>query len=338
MIAGASAVNGDYQRAIEVDESVIQHAMTFDEVAYAASEQIGLAKKLAHVDPTKGLEVIESAAKTIKKLGYFERKTDLFTIMGLLFDARGEYDAAVRSLENGLELREKLHPGLSPRYFPAALSRAFRRMGLVEEALEWAKIGLEAEPILSATPSVGLKVTGNLCVSIALALLGRVEEVKPYYDIGSELVLKSGVELWLSDMYLCRGLIERAEGRITDALVSFEDALDIVGRLKRQGRINECLFLLAETEIQHHFDTRKGDGILALHWIGVMEEMARRKNLPGVLGQALLLKASIQLHQHNNETARATLHQVRELSKNPGTRFLQDKIEVLSSTYNPKRR
>ncbi len=69
-----------------------------------------------------------------------------------------------------------------------------------------------------------------------------------------------------------------------------------------------------------------------------MEEMARRKNLPGVLGLSLLLKARVQFLEGYNDTALIIIDQVRELAQNPGTRFLQDKIEVLSSTYNPKRR
>jgi tetratricopeptide (TPR) repeat protein len=338
LIASRYRTENNQQRALEEYESALQHALTYDDVVFAVIVQIAMANLVKFTDTSKGLKILESAASKVTELGYLERKTDLFTIMGLIFETRGEYDAAVKSYEEALELREKMHPGLSPRYLPGILSRTFRKMGNVEESLEWAKIALTSKPMLSTLQSVGLKVFGNLSMSAALALLGRIEEAKSYCDIGSELVLNSGYEVWLSGLYVCRGLIERAEGKLTDALDNFHNALEIVERLQIQGRINECLFLLAETEIQYHFDTRKGDGILALHWIGVMEEMARTKNLPGVLGFSLLLRARVQFLEGYSDTALIIIDQVRELSKDPGTRFLQDKIEVLSSTYNPKRR
>ena len=338
LIADQYRTESNHQRALEEYESALQHALTYDDVVFVVFVQISMANLVKFTDSSKGLEIVESAASKVNELGYLERRIDLFTIMGLIFEVRGEYDAAVKSYEEALELRERTHPGLSPRYLPSILSRTFRKMGHVEESLEWAKIALTSKPMLSTLPSIGLQVSGNLNMAAALALLGRVEEAKSYCDIGSELVLNSGLESWLSGLYVCRGLIERAEGKLTDALENFQNALEIVERLQNPIRINDCLFLLAETEIQYHFDTRKGDGILALHWISVMEEMARRKNLPGVLGLSLLLKARVQFLDGYNDTALIIIDQVRELSKNPGTRFLRDRIEVLSSTYNPKRR
>ncbi|MHA2199866.1 MAG: tetratricopeptide repeat protein [Candidatus Thorarchaeota archaeon] len=338
LIADQYRTDSNHQRALEEYESALQHALTYDDVVFASGVQIHMANLVKFTDSSKGLEILESAASKVNELGYLERQTGLFTIMGLIFEARGEYDAAVKSYEEALELRERVHPGHSPRFLPGTLSRTFRKMGHVKESLEWAKIALTSKPILSSLPSVGLQVSGNLNMSAALALLGRVEEAKSYCDIGSELVLNSGMESWLSGLYVCRGLIERAEGKLTDALENFQNALEIVERLENPIRINDCLFLLAETEIQYQIDNLESDGMLANHWISVMEEMARKKDLPGILGLALLLKTRIQSLQHNDKEVQATLGEVRELAKNPSTRFLQDQIEVRSSTYKPKRR
>ena len=108
-------------------------------------------------------------------------------------------------------------------------------------------------------------------------------------------------------------------------------------RLHRQGRINECLYLLAETEILHYIETPESDGLLVLHWIGIMEEMARRKDLPGVLGLALLLKARMLLFQGHDQEAQSTLNQVQKLSKNPGTIFLEDLVETVAIAPRPRR-
>jgi tetratricopeptide (TPR) repeat protein len=259
--------------------------------------------------------------------------------MGLIFDARGEYNAAVRSFEETIERRQKFNLKSREHLGPSAFSRSFRRMGYVKEALEWAKIALTSKPVMSPrVQSIAVQVLANLCMSAALAMLGRIEEAKSYLDVGTEFVLKSGTETWMSDVYLCRGLIERAEGNLPEALENFENALEINEKLQRQSRMNECLFLLAETEVQHYMESPDSEGIIALHRITTMEDMARKKDLPGVLGLALLLKARMLLFEGHDEEVQTILNQVRELSENPGTAFLKDRIEVVSAASTQRRR
>jgi tetratricopeptide (TPR) repeat protein len=329
---------GKPQEAMKEYDSALQHALMYDDIVFTTSVLTRKAKILALTDPTKALEFIESAANQAKKLGFLERSVGIFTVMGAIFDARGEYDAAVKSFQEALELREKQNPLASLRLTPSALSRSYRRMGKYEEALEWAKTSLTTKSLESShIPSIGVQVLSNLCMSAALAMLGRIDEAKSYHDVGNELALKAGIEVWLSDVLLSEGLISRAEGRLSDALESFENALEVMEKLHRQGRINECLYLLAETEIQLQYDEgQRVESLLALHWINELEEMAQRKNLPGILGLALLLKARIQLLNRKEEAARVILHQVSELSENPSMMFLKDRIAMVSPTYTPK--
>jgi tetratricopeptide (TPR) repeat protein len=337
LVGDRYANESDPRNAMKEYESALQHAHMYDDVVITNTVKTKIAKLLSLTDPSKALEFIEAAANQAKELGYLERTIGIYTVMGVIFDARGEYDAAVMSLQQALELREKQDPLASLRLVPSALSRSYRRMGKFGEALEWAKTSLTTKNLVSRVPSTGVKVLSNLCMSAAYAMLGSVEEAKSYHDVGQELALKAGIEVWLSDVFLCSGLIARAEGRLSDALVDFESALEIMEKLHRQGRINECLFLLAETEIQLRYDEgQRVDGLLALHWINELEEMAQKKNLPGVLGLALLLKARIQLLNREEEAAQAILHQVSEISENPGMRFLRDRIAMVSPTYTPK--
>jgi tetratricopeptide (TPR) repeat protein len=338
MLANRYATENNHERGMEEYESALQYALTHDDVVFSTWVQTHMAKFLSLTDPTRALELIESVATKEKELGYLDRCLGTFRIMGVIFDARGEYTAAVKSYAESLAIREKLHEGLSLRLTPTALSRAYRRMGDTEESLEWAKVALSSTPMYSRVQSLGLQVTANLNMSAALALLGKLNEAKSYHDIGNELALKAGIEIWLSDAHLCKGLISRAEGRLTEALESFESTHEIVERLQRQGRINECLYLLAETEIQHYIETPESDGLLALHWIGTMEELARTKDLPGVLGLALLLKARMLFLQGRDEEAQSTLNQVSELSEFSGTIFLQDKIDLVTTASTVRRR
>jgi len=338
LIASRYSVECDHRKSLHNYEAALQHALAHDDVVFGRIVQMHMAKLLSLTNPSKALEIIESVAETEKRFGYLNRSPSILGTMGLVFDARGEYSAAVRSYEESLEISTNQDPNLSLNLGPTAISRSFRRMGNLEESLEWAKIALTSKPTVSPrVQSIGVQVTANLNMSAALAMLGRIKEAKSHLDVGNELVFKSGSENWMSDVYLCRGLIERAEGDLPEALENFENAFEIIERLQRQGRMNECLFLLAETEIQLYTENPESDGLLSLHWISVMEEMAREKDLPGVLGLALLLRARMHFVEGQNDIAQATLSQVREISKEPGTRFLQEKIEMLTSTYNPKR-
>jgi len=327
------------QEAMKEYDSALQHALMYDDIVFTTSVLTRKAKLLSLTDPTKALEFIESAANQAKKLGFLERSVGIFTVMGVIFDARGEYDAAVKSFQEELELREKQNPQASLRLTPSALSRSYRRMGKFKEALEWAKTALTIKYMSSSrVQSIGVQVLANLCMSAAHAMLGNIEDAKSYHDVGNELALKAGIEVWLSDVLLSEGLISRAEGRLSDALESFENALEVMERLHRQGRINECIYLLAETEIQHYMASSESDGLLALHWLSTMEDMARKKDLPGVLGLSLLLKVRMLLFQGHDEEAQSLMDQVRELSKHPGTRFLRDRIEIESSAFPLRRR
>jgi len=333
LIADRYATENNQEKALQEYECALQQALVHDDAAFAASVQVEIAKLLSLSDPTKALEIIQLAASTEDELGYLRSASGLFSVLGVIFDARGEYNAAVKSYEEALELKERMRPLSSLRLLPTALSRSFRRMGFVKESLEWAKIALTSTPMMSRVQSLGLQVTSNLCMSAALALLGNVSEARKYLDIGQNKALQAGIEIWLSDVSLCEGLIARAEGNLIEAIGYFQSVLEIVERLQRQGRINECLFLLAETEIQYQISSLQSEGILASHWVSKMEEIAQNKNLVGVLGLSLLLKARIELNLGNVEGAKMFLDQIKELSKNPGTIFLQNKIEDLLSTY-----
>ena len=316
----------NYKQAFIEYDKALQHSLAYDDISYLAGLKTSIAERMGRLDPTKGLEIINSTSKILEELGYLDRDVALFNITGLILDARGEYNAAVRSFEEALERQEKLHAGLSLRVMPSYISRSYRRMGKYVEALEWAKISLDSKPMISPLSTKGQKVFGNLNMTAALALLGKIEEAESYYEIASELILNSGTEVWLSDMYLCRGLIDRSVSNFKDALFQFEMALEIVERLRRQVRINECLLRLAETEIQLQLDeSPEKETILALHWTARMENMAREMDLPGILGLALQLKAKVLLHQKKDNAAQDILLQVREISKNPGTRFLQER-------------
>jgi tetratricopeptide (TPR) repeat protein len=326
-------LNENHKGALDNYELALQLSLKHDDICHAARMEKNLGQLVGRREPAKGLGLIESAEETFEWLGIKERASEVWTLKGLILDGRGDYDAAVRSYQIGLEARERLYPYLSTRYIPSGLSRSYRRMGQYEEALEWARMSLMSEPMLSYAPGPGLEVMSNLCMAAALSLLGRVEEASSYLDVSRKLVLKSGG--WISDLYLCTGLLERARGELENAMLSFEKSFEIIEATTRQNRTNECLLRLAETELllwssKSHESSPESE----FPWNKRFEAMAREMDLPGVLGLALILRAEIEIRQNKKDEAKTTLSIVGKIAANPNTRFLQKKIAELASAVS----
>ncbi len=309
-----------------IHEETLKH----DEIDFHGLTKYGEAYLQARIGDPRALGTINYANQITSELGLLDSRLDWIGISAIVHSTRGEYNRACDLYLELLSKREELNPDLSLRLIPAALSRIYRRMHQFNESIEWGKIGLESKPMLSYTHHHGRKALSNVYIASAYALLGKTEKALPHLNEASKLIMDSGGELWLSDLYLCHGFIERQEGNLFDAMNYFEKAYDIVSRMQRQDRINEVHFRLAETEILLH-----ADGIAELHngnvksWNQQFEEMAISKELPGVLGLAYFLKAQILMYQNKSEEAKKYLLRVRDLAINPETQFLLNYLDTL---------
>jgi tetratricopeptide (TPR) repeat protein len=206
-------------------------------------------------------------------------------------------------------------------------------IGEYEEALEWAKMGIESSVRTTGYPS--LHVEAHIRIATALINMGKIEEGIAHLDIANKMSLTRASEKSLLEIYNAYGYLERKKGDIETSIYYFEKALEISERTSWQHKINVCLTRLAESEIMQftHFEQSRDD---IGPWLSRLETMSREKDLPGILGLALLLKAELRLNQGRVDDAYSILDEAIEISKNPGTKFLEKKIAKLVLTAFPK--
>ncbi|MFW9850307.1 MAG: hypothetical protein ACFFF4_14310 [Candidatus Thorarchaeota archaeon] len=317
-----------WSEAIDLRDLAYETALKYNDIDFSFKIKRRQAYTLTRICDPQALDTVNQANQIGSDLGYADRLFDITTAM--IHDTRGEYNRACELVLELLDRRIQFDSELSLRVIPQYLSRLFRRMGQQSDAIEWAKKGLESKPMLAFSHNHARQILSKLGLASSLALLGKTSEAVPHLDDASRLIMESSSEHWLSDMYLCHGLIERAEGNLHEAMNYFEKAFDIISRLQRQERINEALFRLAENEILIH-----ADNIEELFkentrsWNQQLEDMAMTKELPGILGLAYFLKAQILVHQNKTGDARKYLLRVRELAMNPTTKFLRNYLDTL---------
>jgi tetratricopeptide (TPR) repeat protein len=164
-------------------------------------------------------------------------------------------------------------------------------------------------------------------VARSLIQLGQLDEAKTYLDKGKEILLKTGDEFFLLVEYYVDGLLEMAEGRPQDAMQSFERSLEICDRIERQRRINQALRSLVECEVALFERTpgNESDECSGV-WMERLEEEIEEKDIPGIEGRLLLLKAKLRIKQGRKEEAETLLNDVRRLAENPHVRYLADRV------------
>lgn len=320
-----------YSDALDSYRLAYEEAIKYDDIDFIGEIKIAEAYILARICDPRALETINHAKRIWYEMGYLDRRYGWINITAVVHDTRGEYNRACELYLEGLSNREKIYPDSSLRLFPQALSRIFRRMDQQNESIEWAKTGLESKAAFAYWHTHGRQALANICLASSYALQRKIEDASSHLEKASKLIIESGAELWLSDMYLCHGFIERAEGNLLDAMSYFERAYDIVSRMQRQDRINEALFRLAETEILLHADDIEElfkENIKS--WNQRLEEMARTKELPGILGLAYFLKTQILMYQNKTEEAKKYFLLVCDQSKKPETRYLENYIKKLA--------
>ena len=181
-----------------------------------------------------------------------------------------------------------------------------------------------------------IRANSYLNMARALIILERLDEAEYFLDIGRKLTMDVGINRALARTYVVTGLLERARGDIQTALQTIEQGLKISEGKNRQFPIIEILHSLAETEIIlfTHYEDQNQDNVGP--WLTRLEYEARERDFPGYIGLALLLKAQLRLNQGRVSDAYNILDEAIDISKNPGTKFLEKKIAKLVLTAFPE--
>ena len=277
--------------------------------------------------PKLGLQIIGEIEKIANELGYLDRQCDLWNLKGRIHRNLGELNTTIECYLKCIECIGTIGSPTTYGFLFRNLAGAYNGIGDGENALEWAKMSIEAKPFPTLNPII--RANSYLQMAWALTNLGKLDEAEYYLDIGRELALDVGMERVLYMVYEITALWECAKG-------DFQTAMDTIQTMEGYDSHVGSLCILAECEIAlftHYEDQTQDD---TGPWLTRFETLMRESDTPGYLGLALLIKAELRLNQGRVNDAYNILREAIDISQNPGTRFLKKKIAKLILTAFPE--
>ncbi|MFW9847132.1 MAG: hypothetical protein ACFFD6_10310, partial [Candidatus Thorarchaeota archaeon] len=157
----------------------------------------------------------------------------------------------------------------------------------------------------------------------SLILLNQLSDAETLIDASRESILKSGDETQLAWLHFVNGMFDMEHGDYSSASNSIEQALRIYEQQdwSYETQLN-FLYHLAKIEV-YACDTRD----IVSPSLAILEDKALSEDLPGVLGQVLLLKADIALMEGDDSNARRILQELRFLSKKENLLYMYPLID-----------
>ncbi len=324
-------LEGKVSDALQLNELAIAQAQSFDDIDLLFRAYVTRAYYLRHLDTKRALELLDKARDVSKELGFdADEHWGYCNIRHSVHNPRGEFDLSLQYLQRAIKIRETQRIHTSLRALPSSMTYVYAELEDGENALEWAKMAMANPQFMSDEP--GYMALALIRLARAFALLGDIEQAEKYLEKSEAESLKVGLDRNTAENYIVTGHIERAKGELESAMFHFERGLEIAEQVNHQNRINSCLIGLVKTEI----DLLEVDETSALldasgPWMRLLQSEIGRKELPGIHGILLLLKAELRLKQGRLDEASSLLEDIRSLAENPGLGYLSRKAEKLQS-------
>ncbi|MHA2356432.1 MAG: tetratricopeptide repeat protein [Candidatus Thorarchaeota archaeon] len=325
-----------FDRSVESFQENIDLAQKFDDqLALSSVYGIG-AWAFRDSDVRKARECNEKSSKLTEINGGNPRNEAALNGQAAIHNVCGEFDASIECYLEIVEMKQKGHSFQTLRYIPLNLARVHHTAGNYEEALEWARLGIDDPHFIS---SWGMpKMDMHLRMALALASMKQFDEAEEHLNIAKKLTLDSTSEWDIAEGKYVLGIIEFNKGNMENAIDCLEEAYRLFGSYESRVHMNYILRHLAECEVaQFPLDLLEGG---PAGWLQLLEETARESQYPGYLGISLVFKAELRAKQGQIEEARKCLSEAIEISKRPETGFLQNMIAALlnkpelSSTFD----
>ncbi|MGY5860592.1 MAG: hypothetical protein RTU63_14580 [Candidatus Thorarchaeota archaeon] len=231
---------------------------------------------------------------------------------------KGDFDNAIKRSLQSVGIRERA--GLNTGNSSMLLSVIYNIIDEPESGLEWACM---AEDQFKSRQYMINR--GILAQIWSLILLERLTEAEILLNTTRESVLKSGDEFQLALLHFVTGIWEMHQGNFSLAASSIEQALTIFEQYSWSYYIHlMSLHHLAKIEV-YSSDTID----VVAPSLAILEEKAMTEDLPGVLGQVLLLKAEIAIRNKDDSSLREIIQHLQLLIEKEKLQFLQSYLDRL---------
>jgi len=310
--------DGDSEARIHCVNRGLQIAEKFDDKLRIAHLLI---RKADLVKDTESRELLEQAYEIVDLwLGIPANYANIINKLSVLDAYRGEFDSAIKRCLQVVNIRERA--GLNSGNAALLLSNMYNIIGEPESGLEW---GLMAEDQFKSRPYL---INRAIIKQIwSLILLKKLTEAQILLDTTRESIMKSGDEGQLAWLHFVTGVLEMEQGDLSLASNSIEQALRIYEQYGWSHNI-QLMFLhhLAKIEV---YSSDSAD--IVSPSLAILEDKAMSEDLPGILGQVLLIKADVAIMNNDEALLREIIPQLRSLSEKENIQFLKPHFDNLLS-------
>ncbi|NHJ14957.1 MAG: hypothetical protein EAX95_14850 [Candidatus Thorarchaeota archaeon] len=305
--------DGDSQARINCINRGLRLAEKHDDRLRMAHLLIRKATIVKAYDRQESRELLEQAYRIVENsLGIPENYAYIVEQFGTLDAIRGEYDSAIKRCLQVVSIREGA--GLDTGNASLFLSTLYNVVGEPESGYEW---GCMAEAQFKSRPYLINRAILNQAWS--LVLLNRLGEAQVLVDRSQESIMKSGDESQLAWLNFVTGVMEMKQGDFLLASTSFEEALKIYERQGWAYQI-QLIFLHHLAGIEVYSSSEKE---AVSPYLAILEEKALSEDLPGILGQVLLLKAHISMISNDESALREIIQKLQALCERDNLQFLR---------------
>ncbi|MHA2143759.1 MAG: tetratricopeptide repeat protein [Candidatus Thorarchaeota archaeon] len=330
---------GKVAEALDIWKQIAAQYLSCNDLVGLSNTHLFLAYLVRNSDSKEAHNSLDKMKEIRKTLGLdVEEEWGYNNIRGSVHTARGEYDLSLQRVEAAIQLKESQRLHTSFRFLPAVMSFLYAELEDGENALEWAKMAMTTPQFITPEPIYAATVYTRM--ARALTILGEIEQAEKYLEQSEKNALKIGSDSAVAENHIVAGYIERAKENLEEAMYQFDRGLLIALQIPYQNRINSCLVGLVKTEIEMiEFDDATSSLEDSGPWMQRLQRLQMEvdsKDLPGIRGRLMLLKAEFRLKQRRADEADDLLKEVQSMARNLGLPSLDQKALELRTMIESK--
>ncbi|MHA2134308.1 MAG: tetratricopeptide repeat protein [Candidatus Thorarchaeota archaeon] len=324
-LAALSRRDGNLDEALLYTEKAIANARQHDDLNRLAHTLRTKAGMMQFTEREQSQDLLQQSRGLMESMGDKGGLSDVLFELSKLAAIRGEYSKAIKLNLDCVRVRESI--GVPTGLSALTLSTLYNMTNDSHAGLEWA---LMAEDQL--LPS--LKPRAILNQAWSLSIQSKLTEALVTIDRAREPILKSGQESNIAWLSFVSGVFDIYDGNLSSAAESIEDAIEIYERRVGLMSLLICSYHRALIEVLSEEAPGASTPSDAGPWLSLFQEKVEAENLPGMLGQLLLLQARIEFAKGNVAQAGFNIEESKSIADRLGLEYLQRQVSQLRRVFS----
>jgi tetratricopeptide (TPR) repeat protein len=297
-----------YRLVVESGDSVVEYMFRLVQANYERHKNLG-----------ESFRLFDELYTFAQDLGVASFQVEVLHDLSISFEVAGEYDLAISSHLECIEMVGLSNPGIDTHY--SLLSRHYASLGNGMKALEF------ADRVFESIGEVDYP-TPYLRKARALVILCQLDQAEDFLAAAHSRMLKLAQEPRYIEYYYIYGNLELARGDLASAQDYLEQALEIAERLGRYLLYKNLILLaLARLELAQTEESKDAsERFMPGKWLSRLENHVKSQDMPGIAIQTALIKSEFYQAYGQLKDARETLQQALEISDSLGVKTLRAKV------------